>query len=198
DPAALWAAFTKSGRFDPPQVGARTRPTRPGETFQGALAAHATLAPGQEATLTFLLTWHFANAYFQGNRVGNRYAAHGVMECRSKGVMGTSAPEHPNTPLLHHSVPSSPALRTASALARDGVRHRDLLARFHEAVYDSTLPYWLLDCLTSQASTIRSEVCVWLADGTFAGYEGAGGCCPMNCSHVWGYEQTLAHLFPEL
>jgi hypothetical protein len=34
-----------------------------------------------------------------------------------------------------------------------------------------------------------------------AGYEGCGGtegCCPMNCTHVYNYEQSLAHLFPSL
>ena len=24
------------------------------------------------------------------------------------------------------------------------------------------------------------------------------GCCPLNCTHVWGYEYTLARVFPAL
>jgi non-lysosomal glucosylceramidase len=173
DPAAFWETFSRSGRLSPPKDGAQTSPSPPGQAPTGALAAHATLAPGAEATVTFLLTWHFPNYYFQGARVGNRYS----------GFWGGER---------------SPARAAAEEMEREGDRLRRLADGFHDAVYDSTLPYWLLDCLTSQASTIRSEVCVWLADGTFAGYEGASGCCPMNCSHVWGYEQSLAYLFPEL
>src|SRR3989304_569271 len=44
-------------------------------------------------------------------------------------------------------------------------------------------------------------VCILLEDGSFFGFEGVsdqGGCCPMNCTHVWNYEQTLAFLFPQL
>jgi hypothetical protein len=40
-----------------------------------------------------------------------------------------------------------------------------------------------------------------LEDGSFFGFEGLGdsyGCCPLNCTHVWNYEQTVAYLFPQL
>lgn len=42
---------------------------------------------------------------------------------------------------------------------------------------------------------------MWLEDGMVAGFEGCGenrGCCPMNCTHVWNYVQSMAYLFPEL
>jgi len=42
---------------------------------------------------------------------------------------------------------------------------------------------------------------MFLEGRQFFGFEGCSdnsGCCPMNCTHVWNYEQTLAHLFPEL
>lgn len=173
DPATLWEEFTETGRPGSPRGGVRTAHAPPGQNLNGALVAHATVPPGGEVTLPFLLTWHFPNYLFQGTRVGNRYA--------------TFWPES-----------RSPARAAALEMEREGDQLRDRTEQFRRTIYDSTLPYWLLDCLTSQASTIRSEVCVWLADGTFAGYEGSGGCCPMNCAHVWGYEQSLAYLFPSL
>jgi uncharacterized protein (DUF608 family) len=38
---------------------------------------------------------------------------------------------------------------------------------------------------------------MWLENGRWVAYEGLG-CCPMNCTHVYNYAQTLAKLFPEL
>jgi uncharacterized protein (DUF608 family) len=79
---------------------------------------------------------------------------------------------------------------------------------FRDTFYDSSLPYELLDCVTSQASIIRTPTCIRVQDGNFHGFEGCcgastghcsdTGCCPLNCTHVWNYEQALARLFPDL
>jgi hypothetical protein len=58
-------------------------------------------------------------------------------------------------------------------------------------------------------SIIRTPTCLWVEDGKFHAFEGCGGastggwlatggCCPMNCTHVWNYEMSLAALFPDL
>ena len=63
------------------------------------------------------------------------------------------------------------------------------------------MPPYVLDAVSSQMSTLKSTVCMLLEDGSFFGFEGVadeGGCCPLNCTHVWNYEQTLAYLFPQL
>jgi non-lysosomal glucosylceramidase len=70
---------------------------------------------------------------------------------------------------------------------------------FRKTFYDSTLPNWLLDCLTSQAAIIRHIGVVFrIANGDIYGWEGSNGCCQPTCTHVWGYEQTLSRLFPDL
>jgi uncharacterized protein (DUF608 family) len=140
-----------------------------GSGENAALAVKVHLKPGGEATVPLFLTWHFPNYYFQGRRVGNRYTQFWT-----------------------------DSAHTARDLAENWKGLRERTERYRKTTYDTTHPYWLTDCLTSQTSTIASEVCVWLEDGTFAGYEGADGCCPMNCSHVWGYEQSLSRLFPDL
>ena len=74
---------------------------------------------------------------------------------------------------------------------------REKTERFHKTVYDSTLPYWLLDCLTSQAAIIRHIGVVFrIANGDIYGWEGSNGCCQPTCTHVWGYEQTLLASLP--
>ncbi len=89
----------------------------------------------------------------------------------------------------------------AGSVAQYVVANRERLTTqtrlFHDTFYDSNLPYWLLDCVSSQISTLRSQTVMWIEDGTLAGFEGSN-CCPMNCTHVWNYEQTLAKLFPSL
>ena len=78
-------------------------------------------------------------------------------------------------------------------------RIREKTERFRKTFYDSTLPYWLLDCLTSQAAIIRHIGVVFrIANGDIYGWEGSNGCCQPTCTHVWGYEQTLSRLFPDL
>ena len=81
--------------------------------------------------------------------------------------------------------------------------------RFRDAFFDSTLPYEILDVVSSQMSIIRTPTCLWTEDGRFHAFEGCGGastgdwlatggCCPLNCTHVWNYEMALAALFPDL
>jgi|YNPMSStandDraft_1061717.scaffolds.fasta_scaffold01164_7 uncharacterized protein (DUF608 family) len=73
--------------------------------------------------------------------------------------------------------------------------------KFHDLLFSSTLPSYVLDAISSQISTIRTSTCFRTEDGRFYGFEGCSdneGCCPMNCTHVWNYEQTLAYLFPKL
>ncbi len=72
---------------------------------------------------------------------------------------------------------------------------------FHDAFFSSTLPAQVLDAASSQASILRTNTCMLLENGQFFAFEGCGddgGCCPMNCAHVWNYEQALAFLFPSL
>ncbi|MBI4325853.1 MAG: hypothetical protein HY674_11390, partial [Chloroflexi bacterium] len=83
--------------------------------------------------------------------------------------------------------------------AADFATLRQKTELFRKTFYDSTLPYWLLDCCTSQASIIRHIGVVFrLANGDIYGWEGSNGCCQPTCTHVWGYEQTLSRLFPDL
>ena len=68
-------------------------------------------------------------------------------------------------------------------------------------MFSTTAPPEVLDAVSSQSSIIRTETCFRTKDGTFYAFEGTGddhGCCPLNCTHVWNYEQTLAFLFPAL
>ena len=171
DPSGLWRQFGENGAFE---AEGASKPTAAGRTLNCAVAAPVALRPGEEKTVTFVLAWHFPNHFadYQDNlaqyRIGNMY---------------------------------NNWFDDALAAARYAVGNLDRLTAetrlFRDTFYDSTLPYWLLDCVSSQVSTLRSQTVMWIEEGTFAAFEGCC-CCPMNCTHVWNYEQTLAKLFPEL
>jgi hypothetical protein len=64
---------------------------------------------------------------------------------------------------------------------------------------ESTLPGEVKEAASANLSTLVSTTSFRTADGEFHGFEGSDdhvGCCFGNCTHVWNYETTTAHLFP--
>ncbi|MCX7919190.1 MAG: GH116 family glycosyl-hydrolase [bacterium] len=171
----FWQAFSQSGILpSEPDMS----PSKLGRTWNGAIAVQRKLTPNESCSITFLISWHFPNRYvdfWEENtqyRIGNMY---------------------------NHWFNDS--LAVTDYVVQNFVRLRNTTFTFRDTFYNSTLPYYILDCITSQISTLRSQTLLWLEDGTVAGFEGCGadrGCCPMNCTHVWNYVQTMAYLFPEL
>jgi uncharacterized protein (DUF608 family) len=175
DPEKFWGEFSTSGTF---ASAGRQGPSRLGSTWNGAIAVPLELSPGEEKTVTFFITWHFPNHYrdfwepaFTVN-LGNMYCSW-----------------------------FKDALEAANYLGDNFDRLSGQTRLYHDTLYDTTLPRWVMDLVSSQSSIIRTQTLMWLAGDIVAGYEGCGGdagCCPMNCTHVYNYEQSLAHLFPSL
>lgn len=72
---------------------------------------------------------------------------------------------------------------------------------FHDALFTSTYPEYVIDAVASNITVIRSNTCFRIEDGTFLAYEGChdlNGSCAGTCTHVWNYAQTMAFLFPAL
>jgi len=172
DDADLLSDVATDARLDGPSEAG---PSAAGATVDGALASSFDLGPGESRTVTFVLAWRFPNA------------AHGAGGWGGPG--------------------NAYCLRWPSALAvaRDIVSRLGELTKatelYHDTLYESNLPHWLLDRLSSQVAILRSATCFWTAGGYFGGWEGCGGsagCCQGNCSHVWHYAQAHARLFPEV
>jgi len=146
----------------------------------GDLVLHAKIPPKARVTLPFYLSWHFPlrqNYWNSEEAVKNK-------------IMRNFAAEQ---------------FRDAWDVAKYTITNLEKLEKatsiWHQTFFSSSLPDYVLDAVSSQASIIRTNTCLRLADGSFFGFEGQGddwGCCPMNCTHVWNYEQALAHLFPQL
>ncbi|WP_372723407.1 GH116 family glycosyl-hydrolase, partial [Novipirellula sp.] len=160
-----------------------------GKTVNGALSAPVELAPGETKSVTFVLSWYFK----AGNHGSGRRPV--KLEGESGQSVGWSHQGQNYTNWW------SGARDVASYLIRN---LDDLIARtrrFHDTLYASSLPRWLLDRLSSQLAVLRSQTCWWAADGFFGAWEGSNptdGCCAGNCTHVWHYAQAHARLLPEL
>lgn len=166
-----WRVFSQDGHFTSLDEAKANPPTKMGRTVNGAVASTITVPPGASAEVPFLFAWHFPNKYNAGGQwMGCHYA--------------TQWPDA-------HAV-----LREAAA---DFTALRSKTELFRRTLYDSTLPYWLLDCLSANAAIIRHVGVVFrIANADIYGWEGSNGCCQPTCTHVWGYEQSLARLFPTL
>jgi uncharacterized protein (DUF608 family) len=154
----------------------RSAPSPAGETVDGALSAPLELAPGESKSVTYVLTWYMPKA------------RHG-----SGGSWSHSGNMYTNW------WPNAIGVATYLRDILDELTART--RRFHDTLYASNLPVWLLDRLSSQLAVLRSQTCWWAADGFFGAWEGSNptaGCCGGNCTHVWHYAQAHARLLPEL
>jgi len=171
-----WDEFLTRGRFS----GKTADPSEDKTTDYASLASHFALQPGQSKRVTFVLAWHFPNTenYWSG-----RDDSDGKPLKNDYGTRWRSAWE----PALH-------TLRELKSLRTRSQKYRDTL-------YASTLPAPVIDAVSSQASILRTNTVMVMENQLTLAFEGCNdhdGCCPMNCTHVYNYEQAMAHLYPTL
>ena len=181
---AWWDSFQKW--FDEYAAGGAFRdgesagPSEDGVTHHATLAPRLTLAPGEAKTIVFLLAWHFPVRKNYWNREPE------VRGRKLRNDYGTRFKD---------------AWEVARHVASNLGRLEKGTRSFRHALEQGTLPAAVTDAVSSQMSIIRTNTCMLLEGKRFFAFEGTnddGGCCPMNCTHVWNYEQALAHLYPSL
>ncbi|MFO1492346.1 MAG: GH116 family glycosyl hydrolase [Kiritimatiellia bacterium] len=134
----------------------------------GGIGRTLTLAPGEAATVRFVVAWHFP--ILPSGLPGSR------REYANRFADAFAVADHVAT--------------NFSRLAGDT---REWAATWK----DSSLPHWLLDRALATACTLATANCFWFSTGRFYGNEGVN-CCAGTCGHVWYYAQTIARLFPDL
>jgi len=139
------------------------------DTLIGSVGRKISLRPGQEQTVTFVVTWHFPNLSVAGmNNVGRHYASR-----------------------------FSNAFEVAQYVVNNFKRLSTSTRLWCDTWYDSSLPYWFLDRTMANTSTLATSTCYCFKDGRFWAWEGIG-CCHGTCTHVWHYAQAVGRLFPEI
>jgi len=180
-----WDEFSATGSLSP---RAYDEPSGPGARDTGALALRATLGPGEWAVLPVYVTWHFPTYH---KYWGQSSAGPGTPDAAD------AAPTWKN---YYASLWSDAWDVAKDVAARENELYSGTKA-FRDALFDSTLPWYVLDAVSSQMSILKSPTCLRLEDGTFYGFEGTcaeRGCCEGSCTHVWNYAQALPFLFPSL
>jgi non-lysosomal glucosylceramidase len=191
DLRTFWADFVADGCLS---NVSDSSPSTSGHTWNGALAVPMRLQSGETRTIEFTLAWHFPNRYVNYSQL----SFFGFDDDRSKFWLGN-----------HYNRRFRSAVDVVASIDRDrtALTRQTRLAR--DTFYDTTLPFPLIDAVTSQMSVSRTPICFWVEGGAFYGFEGGhgastphadlvGGSCPLNCTHVWNYEMALARLFPDL
>ena len=162
-------------------------PSSEGASDVATLGLRARVAPGETVTLPFFVSWYFPNfvKYWGVHRMG-----------ASCGC-GDERPVWRN----YYASRWQDALDVARYYAANETRLLEETRLFHDTLFASRLPPYVLDAISSQASILHSPTVLRLPDGTFYGFEGChsdAGCCEGSCTHVWNYAQTVAFLFPSL
>lgn len=173
-PLAFWDDFSADGALTSDS---------PGLSPVGSLAVTQSIPAGREASVSFLLAWHFPN--------------------RTPERCGWPAPEGEEKTVVgnYYATRFADAWEVARYVARELPSLEARTRQFAGAVEKSTLPPAVLDAAMSNLSTLRTNTAFLTADGEFHGFEGCndhGGCCHGSCTHVWNYEQATACVFPRL
>ena len=182
----FWDDFSTDGRLEvESRVKApesRYTPT----TYQvGSIASSKTLRPGEEAVFEFVISWYFPIRH-------------------KDWIVGPVAytPDWRERTVRNHYATKHASAWDAAAYLLDALPRLEGESRlFTRALYESTLPGYVLEAAASNITVLRSPTCFRIDNGTFLGWEGCldlNGSCPGSCTHVWNYAQTLAFLFPEL
>ncbi|HVO43417.1 MAG TPA: GH116 family glycosyl-hydrolase [Aggregatilineales bacterium] len=176
---AFWDEFSSTGRLQDRQYD---EPTEPNVSDTGSLALHAQLAPGERAVMPVIISWYFPNfiKYWQDSYV---------------------PAEKPLTWRVPYAQRFADALDVTRYVVRNQTRLRQETEKFHQALFNSTLPGTVIDAISSQMSILKSPTVTLLEDGSFYGWEGVhteAGSCEGSCDHVWNYALTHAYLFPSL
>ncbi|WP_329164520.1 GH116 family glycosyl-hydrolase [Streptomyces sp. NBC_01267] len=137
-------------------------------TVDGALSVSVTLEPGGHTTVPIALNWHFPGA---------------------KNYNGGDGRQYENWWNSADDV-SSYVTRNYDRLLAD-------TTAYHDSLYDSNLPRYLIDRVSAATAVLHSPSVWWAKNGFFGAREG-WGCCPGMPTHVFHYAQAQAWLWPEV
>ena len=175
--------FGKTGRIKKSKHSSKGSDA--GTTYSGAITSNVVLEPGEEKTFDFVMAWYFPN----GKNGGHMDAWDGWGKGKWEGNGNNYANHWADINDL------------TSYIAQNHDRLYAESKDFNESFFETNLPYWMVERLSSQLAILKSRTMFHDKSGYVGLWEGAGagdGSCAGNCNHVWHYAQAHARLFPDL
>ena len=173
----LWNKFV-AGEVSDPATASATQPSATGSSYCGAAVHAFDLKAGESKTVTFVLSWHFPNRMCTAS-AGKRF------------------PNLPDVLGNHYATRFRDARSVSEALVADQANLIGTTRLYRDTMFDTPIPASILDSAAGRVAVMRCPTMWWTADGIVLGNEG-NSCCPLNCSHVYGYTMLLERLFPTL
>ncbi|NLG98759.1 MAG: hypothetical protein GX491_15490 [Chloroflexi bacterium] len=198
--SALWSEVTTGSFTTNDGSKAETSKGRNG----GSILLKGELQPGQKVTYPIVLTWYFPNVHYAYGELKetasddiNAYAEHGTNSCGPNCDCATKPPRW-----KPYYTSQWKDAKDVLVYVRDNYeRLYKQTQRFHDALFRSTLPAYVLDAVSANLAIMKSPTVLRQANGNVWAWEGcfcSSGCCHGSCTHVWNYAQAFPHLFPAL
>jgi len=187
--SVLWQEISSGKFLANDGSGAENRKGRNG----GSLLIPGILAPGEKVTIPIVITWLFPNVHY------SVAAVKGEETCSATCACG----QNPSVPKWRPYYAShwSDAGQVAMYVHENYECLRRRTQAFHDALFSSTLPRYVLEAVSANLAIIKSPTVLLQENGQLWGWEGCfsdRGCCSGSCTHVWNYAQAIPHLYPQL
>lgn len=188
DLTVYWKEFSRAGHL-PQRHYDQPRATKhmSEQPEHATLGARITIPAGERRTVRFVIAWSYP--------VGDVYWAY-------RNKPDGQIPDKP-TPTWRNYY--STVWPDSKASATDALKRWDTLKgatlAFRDGLFGSSLPAEIVDAASATLALLRTATVIRLEGGELWGWEGqhkSDGSCEGTCTHVWNYQQALAHLFPTL
>ena len=177
DVTSLYNDFSENGEL----TGEKTASSPEAEkTVDGALASGFSLQPGEEKTITFVLSWHFPKGSF------------GVFDRPHNWAFLKGGSMYENWWANANEV---------DQYIKENFTYLESTTKlYHETMYSSNIPRYALDRITSNLCVLKSPTVFWTKAGYFGIWESTSNDEKWlgNCKHVGHYAQGHARAFPEI
>jgi len=152
-----------------------------------SLSCYETIKPNEEKEFEFIISWYFPNrpkGWIEYDEDLEKFQNNGYQTIRN-----------------YYATKFTDAWNVAKYVVRKKEYLEVSSHQFENALFDTTLPIYVIDAVASNIMSMKSHCCFRIEDGNFLGWEGIRdyvGCGQGNVNHVWNYATAVAGLFPEL
>ena len=186
DMHVFWNDFSKDGIIESVDESWETAYRRVGyneiTNRNSLIQISFTLSPGESIKIPYYIAWYFPDRVFTASE--------------TFGTEGTGKVFGNYYKTLFNDVDEV----VSSFLKEKDVLYQ-MTSEFSRILNETSFSSKVVQGLSSQASTIKTNLIQVTEDRDVHGFEGVTGngwCCPGTCTHVWNYEHALAYLYPSM